>query len=153
MNTVVVFSPTGAYLGYRPTTASNENLRANERVVTPEMYAKKEGLSLVDGVPVYSLTDYNQVVLGILKNFLSKHLDTKAKQLGYDSALTLLSWIADPASLKFYQEAVYFAKWRTAVTVAFHDIVNTAKADSVELPRPEDFLALLPAHVAEDAYV
>ena len=153
MNTVVVFSPVGTYLGYRPASADNANLTVNERVVTPELYAKKEGLSLVDGQPVYSLVDFNKAILGTLKVFLARHLDTKAKQLGYDSALTLLSWVADPASLKFYQEAVYFAKWRTAATVAFHNIENQAKTDAKELPRPEDFLALLPLHVAEDAYI
>lgn len=72
------------------------------------------------------------------------YLDTTAQKLGYDSCLSVCSYV-DTGVTKFDEEGAAFRKWRSAVWEKGYEIVDEVKAGTREIPTEEELFAELPA--------
>lgn len=70
-------------------------------------------------------------------------LDEAAKALGYDSCLSVCSYI-DTGVEKFDQEGVQFRKWRSAIWARGYELLAEVKAGARPVPAPEELPELMP---------
>lgn len=70
-------------------------------------------------------------------------LDTTAQKLGYDSCLSVCSYV-DTGVTKFDEEGDAFRKWRSAVWAKGYEIVAAVQAGTREIPTEEELFAELP---------
>lgn len=82
-----------------------------------------------------TLKDYEDAVQNLL--------DTKAQELSYDTIYTCIGYW-NSTNTKFRTEARSASKWRDAVWVKCHEILNAWNAGTIEQPTVEDLLAQLP---------
>lgn len=73
---------------------------------------------------------------------VQKVLDSKAKENGYDSILSAVSYAALPQG-PFYQESVKFLQWRDACWVTCFALLDSM-GKIEDIPSDEEFVALLP---------
>lgn len=71
------------------------------------------------------------------------YLDTTAQKLGYDSCLSVCSYV-DTGVVKFDEEGEAFRKWRSAVWAKGYEIVAEVQAGTREIPTEEELFAELP---------
>lgn len=72
------------------------------------------------------------------------YLDTTAQKLGYDSCLSVCSYVATGV-VKFDEEGEAFRKWRSAVWAKGYEIVAQVQASTRPIPTEEELFAELPA--------
>lgn len=78
-----------------------------------------------------------------LTSKVQTYLDTTAQKLGYDSCLSVCSYV-DTGVIKFDEEGAAFRKWRSAVWEKGYEIVDAVKAGTRETPTEEELFAELP---------
>lgn len=78
-----------------------------------------------------------------LTNAVQHVLDSKAKELNYDSCLSVCSYI-DTGVAKFDAEGVAFRKWRSAVWAKGYEILAEVQEGKREIPTEEELIADLP---------
>ncbi len=71
------------------------------------------------------------------------YLDDTAQKLGYDSCLSVCSYV-DTGVVKFDEEGEAFRKWRSAVWAKGYEIVAEVQAGTREIPTEEELFAELP---------
>lgn len=81
-----------------------------------------------------------------LTAFVQNILDEEAHRLGYDSCLSVCSYV-DTGVTKFDDEGKAFRSWRSAVWAKGYEILNAVLAGEREIPTEEELLAELPALV------
>lgn len=140
----ILFTPEGNYLGFKTRAIKDPERYVNERDVTPEQFATKEGLRLVDGKVTFSLALSNQFLGAVLSEYVTKLLDETAVQMGYTNALTLLSFAEDDTYVLFQNEARHFRRWRTLVTLKLRELKVASQASGEILPSVDAFFKLLP---------
>lgn len=93
-------------------------------------------------IPEYEQTpeDVQYELTMKVQNFL----DETAKKLGYDSCLSVCSYV-DTGVVKFDEEGEAFRKWRSAVWAKGYEIVAEVQAGTREVPTEEELFAELPA--------
>ncbi len=74
---------------------------------------------------------------------VQQHLDREAQKKGYDSILSAVSYGVDTTS-PFYQEAISFAAWRSAVWASCFTILNQVLENNLEIPSEAELIAMLP---------
>lgn len=74
---------------------------------------------------------------------LQNHLDAEARKLGYDSCLSVCSYV-DTGVPKFDAEGQAFRQWRSAVWQKGYAIVAAVKAGEREVPSEAELLAEIP---------
>lgn len=74
---------------------------------------------------------------------VQQYLDTTAQKLGYDSCLSVCSYV-DTGVVKFDEEGEAFRKWRSAVWAKGYEIVDEVQAGTREIPTEEELFAELP---------
>ena len=74
---------------------------------------------------------------------VQSYLDSTAKKLGYDSCLSVCSYV-DTGVAKFDEEGDAFRKWRSAVWEKGYQIVAEVQAGTREIPTEEELFAELP---------
>lgn len=74
---------------------------------------------------------------------IQRHLDGKAKERGYDSILSAVSYAVDQNS-PFYAEAVAYASWRSAVWFRGFEILAEIESGSRSVPSDVELISLLP---------
>lgn len=70
-------------------------------------------------------------------------LDKAAKELGYDSCLSVCSYI-DTGVAKFDSEGKQFRAWRSAIWNRGYELLDEVKAGTRAVPTPEELPDLLP---------
>ena len=70
-------------------------------------------------------------------------LDEAAKALGYDSCLSVCSYI-DTGVEKFDKEGVQFRRWRSAIWARGYELLDEVKAGKRPVPTPEELPGLMP---------
>jgi len=90
------------------------------------------------GAPVASAADGMPTSIDIIQ----RHLDSKAKELGYDSLISAISYAEEPAVPKFQAEGQALRAWRSKVWAAAYAYL--AEADDQAPPSPDALLAELP---------
>lgn len=73
---------------------------------------------------------------------VQKHLDSVARQRGYDNVLTACSYAGAPNP--FQAESLQFVSWRGEVWKAAFDMFNEVAAGEIPLPTKEQAIANLP---------
>lgn len=71
------------------------------------------------------------------------YLDTTAQKLGYDSCLSVCSYV-NTGVTKFDEEGDAFRKWRSAVWAKGYEIVAAVQDGTREIPTEEELFAELP---------
>ena len=83
-----------------------------------------------------------------LTKFIQGHLDRKAKELLYDSCLSVCSYV-DTGIAKFDDESRAFRKWRSAVWSKGYEILDAVKSGERPIPSKDELLAELPDLIIE----
>lgn len=109
-------------------------LAVKKGVITFEQYeqitAKKYG-------------DTEQEIQAMLTYKVQKYLDSTAQKLGYDSCLSVCSYVNTGVE-RFDEEGEAFRKWRSAVWEKGYEIVAQVKAGQREIPSESELFAELP---------
>ena len=79
-----------------------------------------------------------------LTQAVQRHLDAKAQELGYDSCLSVCSYV-DTGVVKFDTEGTAFRSWRSAVWAKCYEILDAVKAGDRQIPSEDELIAELPA--------
>ena len=88
--------------------------------------------------------DTPEEVQAMLTAKVQKYLDTTAQKLGYDSCLSVCSYV-NTGVAKFDEEGEAFRKWRSAVWAKGYEIVAQVQASTRPIPTEEELFAELPA--------
>ena len=91
-----------------------------------------------------SYGDTPEEVQAMLTAKVQKYLDTTAQKLGYDSCLSVCSYV-DTGVTKFDEEGVAFRKWRSAVWEKGYEIIAAVRAGIRSVPPEAELFAELPA--------
>ena len=83
-----------------------------------------------------------------LTKFIQGHLDRKAKELLYDSCLSVCSYV-DTGIAKFDDEGKAFRSWRSKVWAKGYEILDAVKSGERSIPSKDELLAELPDLVIE----
>ena len=76
-------------------------------------------------------------------NYIQNILDEEAKKLGYDSCLSVCSYV-NTGVAKFDAEGEAFRTWRSAVWNKGYEILALVLAGEMEIPSYEELVELLP---------
>lgn len=76
---------------------------------------------------------------------VQSHMDTAAREHGYDNIATAVSYADEPAVTKFQREGKAFREWRSLVWAFCYDMLAKYKAGAIEKPTVEQLVAALPA--------
>lgn len=76
-------------------------------------------------------------------NYIQNILDEEAKKLGYDSCLSVCSYVNTGVS-KFDKEGEAFRTWRSAVWNKGYEILDEVLSGNMEIPTMEELINLLP---------
>jgi len=76
---------------------------------------------------------------------IQSHLDAAARDRGYDSISTAVSYAEEPAVPKFQSDGMAFRAWRSLVWQYAYQELAKVKAGEREIPSLDVFLAELPA--------
>lgn len=96
------------------------------------------------GIPKPTQEEINAQTQVRLTSAVQKVLDTEALKLGYDSCLSVCSYV-ETGVQKFDDEGKAFRAWRSAVWAKGYEILNAVLAGEREIPTEEELLAELPA--------
>lgn len=83
-----------------------------------------------------------------LTQAVQRHLDTKAIELGYDSCLSVCSYV-ETGIAKFDAEGTAFRSWRSAVWAFCYDLLNDFMEGKAVVPTEEGLIEQLPKLVIE----
>ncbi|MFA9439386.1 hypothetical protein ACDA63_07095 [Uliginosibacterium sp. sgz301328] len=122
--------------------------------ITTEAYkelfdAQAEGKIIVrgaDGMPSIATppapTDDEVVARQI--SFVQSLLDEAARELGYDSIASAISYADEPSVAKFQEEGIAFRRWRSMVWAHCYQVLADVKAGKRTTPSPDELRAELP---------
>jgi hypothetical protein len=85
-----------------------------------------------------------ELVIGQLAGVVRKHLNTIARERGYDDMLSLCSY-ATSTNEVFAAEGRAGVAWRDAVWAKFNEISTALLADPKTAPTPKDLLGMMPS--------
>lgn len=91
---------------------------------------------------VYQYTFSKSKTQKYFTDMIQSYLDSSANRLGYDSCLSVCSYI-NSGNPKFDAEGEGFRQWRSAVWAYGYSLLETTTEES-QIPSKEDFLAGLP---------
>lgn len=116
-------------------TAAMVKVAVKKGVITHDEYETITGKSY---------GDTPEEVQSMLTAKVQKYLDTTAQKLGYDSCLSVCSYV-DTGVTKFDEEGAAFRKWRSAVWEKDYEIVAAVRAGARSVPTEAELFAELPA--------
>lgn len=76
-------------------------------------------------------------------------MDNKAKEFGYDSIFSAVTYADEPAVSKFQMEGRALRAWRSRVWIKCYQIVEQVKAGQQYISMPEQVIAQLPPFTME----
>lgn len=116
-------------------TAAMVKIAVKKGVITHDEY---------ESIVAVPYGDTPEEVQAMLTAKVQKYLDTTAQKLGYDSCLSVCSYV-DTGVAKFDEEGEAFRKWRSAVWAKGYEIVAQVQASTRPIPTEEELFAELPA--------
>lgn len=116
-------------------TAAMVKIAVKKGVITHDEY---------ESIVAVPYGDTPEEVQAMLTAKVQKYLDTTAQKLGYDSCLSVCSYV-NTGVAKFDEEGEAFRKWRSAVWAKGYEIVAQVQAGAREVPSEEELFAELPA--------
>lgn len=121
-----IFAQTGRIFGYEPATDEERITFWADLGVTYEVIPPTEA-----------------EIQAQLTRAIQVYLDSAARKLGYDSCLSVCSYV-DTGVTKFDEEGEAFRKWRSAVWAKGYEIVAAVQVGTREIPTEEELFAELP---------
>jgi hypothetical protein len=115
-------------------TAAMVKIAVKKGVITHDEY---------ESIVAVPYGDTPEEVQAMLTAKVQKYLDTAAQKLGYDSCLSVCSYV-DTGVAKFDEEGEAFRKWRSAVWAKGYEIVAQVQASTRPIPTEEELFAELP---------
>lgn len=115
-------------------TSAMVKLAVKKGVITHDEY---------EAITAKQYGDTPEEVQAMLTAKVQKYLDTTAQKLGYDSCLSVCSYV-DTGVAKFDEEGDAFRKWRSEVWAKGYEIVAAVQAGTREIPAEEELFAELP---------
>ena len=94
-------------------------------------------------IPEPTEEEKNKQLQAHLTSVVQNVLDEEAKKLGYDSCLSVCSYV-DTGVQKFDDEGKAFRTWRSAVWAKGYEILDEVLAGTREIPTEEELLSELP---------
>lgn len=116
-------------------TAAMVKVAVKKGVITHDEYETITGKSY---------GDTPEEVQAMLTAKVQKYLDATAQKLGYDSCLSVCSYV-DTGVTKFDEEGAAFRKWRSAIWEKGYEIVAAVRAGTRSVPTEAELFAELPA--------
>ena len=120
-------------------TAAMVKIAVKKGVITHDEY---------EAITTKPYGDTPEEVQAMLTAKVQKHLDTTAQKLGYDSCLSVCSYV-NTGVAKFDEEGEAFRKWRSAVWAKGYEIVAEVQAETREIPTEEELMMELPLLVLD----
>ena len=120
-------------------TAAMVKIAVKKGVITHDEY---------EAITTKPYGDTPEEVQAMLTVKVQKYLDTTAQKLGYDSCLSVCSYV-DTGVAKFDEEGEAFRKWRSAVWAKGYEIVAQVQAGTREIPTEEELMTELPLLVLD----
>ena len=120
-------------------TAAMVKIAVKKGVITHDEY---------ESIVAVPYGDTPEEVQAMLTAKVQKYLDTTAQKLGYDSCLSVCSYV-DTGVAKFDEEGEAFRKWRSAVWAKGYEIVAEVQAEAREIPTEEELMMELPLLVLD----
>ena len=102
----------------------------------------------IKAIPEPTQEEINAQTQARLTSTVQKVLDTEAQKLGYDSCLSVCSYV-DTGVQKFDDEGRSFRKWRSEVWSKGYEILDLVTAGEMAIPSEEELITLLPKLVIE----
>ena len=115
-------------------TAAMVKIAVKKGVITHDEY---------EAITTKPYGDTPEEVQAMLTAKVQKYLDTTAQKLGYDSCLSVCSYV-DTGVAKFDEEGDAFRQWRSAVWQKGYEIVDAVKEGTQDIPTEEELFAELP---------
>lgn len=84
-------------------------------------------------------------VTATFEQAVQAQLDKAARDRGYDSLATVISYAEEPAVPRFQADGQAFRKWRSLVWDYAHSVLNAVLAGEQAQPELDEFLESLPA--------
>lgn len=94
---------------------------------------------LQDALQVQNLADKERLI----KNLVQNHLDSTAKDWGYDNIYTAITYVGDE-DITYNKEGQMFKKWRSAVWVYVNQELAKLEQGLRAMPTEEEVIAELP---------
>lgn len=126
-----IFAQTGRIFGNEPDTDEERKTFWEELGVIYEVIPPTQ-------------EEINTQIQQQMTNKIQQYLDTTAQKLGYDSCLSVCSYV-DTGVTKFDEEGEAFRKWRSAVWAKGYEILDAVKNGSCSIPTEEELFLELPA--------
>lgn len=139
------------YIGYQGdlpvrVEASREAIESDLFLKCDRIVEHEGRAELVDGVMLFD-SDIDVAKMKALEEQYTAQvqamLDEAAKALGYDSCLSVCSYI-DTGVEKFDKEGVQFRRWRSAIWARGYELLDEVKAGVRPVPTPEELPDLMP---------
>lgn len=139
------------YIGYQGELAvrveSSREAIENDIFLKCDRIIEHEGRAELVGGSILFDTDIDVAKMKTLEEQytaqVQEMLDDAAKALGYDSCLSVCSYI-DTGVAKFDAEGVQFRRWRSAIWNRGYELLDEVKAGTRAVPTPEELPGLLP---------
>ncbi|MCQ9422726.1 hypothetical protein NRB16_04160 [Pseudomonas sp. LJDD11] len=84
-------------------------------------------------------------VTAAFEHAVQSKLDAAARERGYDSLATAISYAEEPAVPRFQADGQAFRRWRSLVWDYAHSVLNAVLAGDQVQPELDEFLESLPA--------
>lgn len=97
----------------------------------------------INAIPEPTEEEKNKLLQTQLTAAVQNVLDTEAKKLGYDSCLSVCSYV-DTGVTKFDDEGKAFRSWRSSVWSKGYEILDEVVSGKRGIPTKEELLAELP---------
>ncbi|MCG2596549.1 MULTISPECIES: hypothetical protein [Burkholderiales] len=105
-----------------------------------QMAPGADGLPTWQGIPA---PGYDETVR-LLSLAVGRHLEAKARELGYDGILAACSYADEPSVPKYQKEGAAVRAWRSLVWQECHKVYAKSSGDGGKLPPERDLIAQLP---------
>lgn len=81
---------------------------------------------------------------------VQSHMDSKAREYGYDNVFTAVTYADEPLVPKFQEEGVAFRSWRSAVWAHCYDLLAQWQAGQLSDLTVDDVISTLPPFTPPD---
>lgn len=140
--------------GFYCPSIHGDNIPADAVEVSTELYttlligqsagkiiaADNQGFPFLQDSPQPTLAD---AVRGYI-NAVQIHMDTAARDLGYDDIKSAVTYAEEPAVQKFQQEGIAFREWRSLCWEYCYSVLDAVQRGEREQPEVADLIAELP---------
>jgi hypothetical protein len=129
-----------------------ERLQEGERLATynlpevdNELYAVSPVIPVTGDSVEFTIEERPDILDKVKLNknkVVQNYLDTKARERGYDSIISAVSYSSD-ATCPFYNEGISFSRWRSSCWVKAFEVLNPITQVS-SMPSDEELINSLP---------